>query len=117
MPPEVWKTRKVNDCNALYNENIVFRWTNGCILPFLKKRDLAKNYQGITFTSIAATLYNAVLFHHMEPEIEKILWKNQNGFRRNRSTTSQILTIHRRIGVRTKEPQGDSLVRRFLQGV
>ena len=30
----------------------------------------------------------------MEPKIEKILTKNQNGFRRNRSTL-QILTIHR----------------------
>ena len=30
-----------------------------------------------------------------EPKIEKILRKNQNGFRKNRSTTSQILTICR----------------------
>ena len=30
----------------------------------------------------------------MEPKIEKILRKNQNGFWRNWSTTSQILTLH-----------------------
>ena len=36
-------------------------------------------------------------------EIEKVLWKNQNGFQANRSTTSQILTIRRIIEeVRTK---------------
>ena len=39
---------------------------------------------------------------YIEPKIEKILRKNQNGFRRNRSTTSQILTICRILGVRAK---------------
>ena len=39
----------------------------------------------------------------MEPKIENILGKNQNGFLRNRSTTSQILTIRRILeGVRAK---------------
>ena len=67
----------------------------GCILPFPKKGDLrlAKNYWGITLTSIAAKIYNALLWNRIEPKINNILKKNQNGFRRNRSTTSQILTI------------------------
>ena len=56
---------------------------------------LAKNYRGITLTSIAAKIYNALLRNRIEPKIDNILRKNQNGFRRNRSTTSQILTIHR----------------------
>ena len=38
--------------------------------------------------------YNALLSNCMELKIEDILRKNQNGFRRNRST-SQILTIRR----------------------
>ena len=35
----------------------------GCILPFPKKGDLgsAKNYRGITLTSIAAKIYNILL--------------------------------------------------------
>ena len=68
----------------------------GCILPFPKKGDLglAKNYRGITLTSIAAKIYNALLRNCIEPKID-ILRKNQNGFRRNRSTTSQIFTIRR----------------------
>ena len=79
-------------CNTIYNQNIINRWTKGCILPFPKKGDLriAKNYQGITLTS---NIYNALLLNYIEPEIEKILRKNQNGFQRNQSTTSQILTI------------------------
>ena len=80
----------------------------GCILPFHKKGDLglAKNYRGITLTSIAAKIYNALLRNCIEPKIDNILRKNQNGFPRNRSTTSQILTIHRILeGVRAKNLQ------------
>ena len=65
--------------------------------PFLKRGGgdvgLAKNYRCITLTSIAAKIYNALLHNCIEPKIDNILRKNQNGFRRNRSTTSQILTI------------------------
>ena len=80
----------------------------GFILPFPKKDDLrlAKNYRGITLISIAAKIYNALLRNRREPKIENILRKNQNGFRRNRSTTSQILTIRKILeGVRAKNVQ------------
>ena len=112
IPPEVWKTRQFDDillrhCNAVYNQNPIDRWTKGCILPFPKKGDLglAKNYRGITLTSIAAKIYNALLRNRIEPKIDNILRKNQNGFRRNRSTTSQILTIRRILGVLAKNLQ------------
>ena len=102
IPPEVWKTRQFDDillrhCNAVYNQNPIDRWMKGCILPFPKKGDLglAKNYRGITLTSMAAKIYNALLRNRIEPKIDNILRKNQNGFQRNRSTTSQILTIRR----------------------
>ena len=95
IPPEVWKTRQFDDillrhCNTVYNQNPIDRWMKGCILPFPKKGDLglAKNYRGITLTSIAAKIYNALLRNRIEPKIDNILRKNQNGFRRNRSTTS-----------------------------
>ena len=73
--------------------------------PFPKKSNLglAKNYRGITLTSIAGKIYNTLLRNRIEPNIEKILRKNENGFRRNRSITSQILTIRRILeGVRAK---------------
>ena len=95
IPPEVWKTRQFDDIllrqyNAVYSQNRTERWMKGCILPFPKKGDLglAKNYGGITLTSIAAKIYNALLRNRIEPKIHNILRKNQNGFRRNRSTTS-----------------------------
>ena len=84
----------------------------GCILLFLKKGDLwlAKNYKVITLTSKAAKMYNALLRNRIEPKIEKILRKNQNGFRRNRSSTLQISTIRRILeGVRAKNLQATIL--------
>ena len=124
IPPEVWKTRQFDDillrhCNAVYNQNPIDRWTKGCILPFPKKGDLglAKNYRGITLTSIAAKIYNALLRNRIEPKIDNILRKNQNGFRRNRSTTSQILTIRRILeGVRAKNLQATLIFVDFTTG-
>ena len=50
-------------------------------------------------------IYNAMLLNHIEPEIEKILRKNQNAFRRNWPTTSHILTIYWILGVCAKNPE------------
>ena len=76
IPPEIWKTRKFDEillrhCNAVYNQNPVDRWMKGCIPPFTKMGDLglAKNYRGITLTSIAAKIYNAQLRNRIEPKI------------------------------------------------
>ena len=86
-----------SDTVTVYNQNPINRWMKVCILPFPKKGDfrLAKNYQGITITSIAAKIYNAQQWNWIEPKIDNILRKYQNGFRRNRSMTLQILTIRR----------------------
>ena len=123
IPPEVWKTRQFDDillrhCNAVYNQNPIDRWMKGCILPFPKKGDLglAKNYRGITLKSIAAKIYNALLRNRIEPKIDNILRKNQNGFRRNRSMISQILTIRRILeGVRAKNLQATLIFVHFTK--
>ena len=48
-------------------------------------------------------VYNALLRNRIELKTEKILRNKQNGFRRKRSTTSQILTIPRiLVSVRAK---------------
>ena len=67
----------------------------GWILQFPKKRDLKiiRKYSGKTLTAIAAKVYTARFLNLIQPEIEKILKKNLNGFRMNCSSTSQILTI------------------------
>ena len=104
IPPEVWKTRQFDDillrhCNAVYNQN-------------------QKNYRGITLISIAAKIYNALQCNRIEPKIDNILMKNQNVFRRNRSTTSQILTTRRILeDVRAKKPTGNNVICRLYHGL
>ena len=103
---------RVNGSCLMSNCLLIILVMKGCILPFPKKGDLglAKNYRGITLTSIAAKIYNALLRNRIEPKIDNILRKNQNDFRRNRSTTSQILTIRRILeGVRAKNLQSTIL--------
>ena len=94
---EIWWLPPLRYCNPVYKRNTSERWTKGYILTFPKKDDLriAENYRGIILTSIMAKIYNALLLNRIEPETEKILWKNQNVIRRNRSKTSQILSISR----------------------
>ena len=62
-----------------------------------KKGDLTipTNYRGITLLPIAAKIYNKLLLNRIVPEVDPLLRKNQNGFRRGRSTLSQILSIRR----------------------
>ena len=68
--------------------------SNFCFsLSSVADRGIAKNYRGITLTSIAANIYNIQLRNRIEPKVEKILRKNQNGFRRNQSTTSQCQSV------------------------
>ena len=89
----------------------------GCILPFPKKGDfrLAKNYRGITLTSIAAKIYNALLRNRINPKIDNILRKNQMA-PRYRSTTSQLLTIRRILeGVQAKNLQATILLVDFTK--
>ena len=68
--------------STVSKQNTIEKWTK-------KKGDIGimKN-RGITFTSIAAKIYNALLLKCINFEIEKILKKNQNYFQRNQSPTS-----------------------------
>ena len=101
-PPEVWKTRKFDDSllwfrKIFYKPNTTKKKTNDCTFSFPKNVNLGinKNYRGITITSIAAIFCNSMIYNRIKSEVEAILRKNQNGFTRNRSTSSQILTIRR----------------------
>ena len=112
IPAEVWKLPDfhqilLNLCNSVYNGDLIDRWTEGCILPFPKKGDLsiAKNYRGITLTAISAKIYNLLLLNRIRPEVGLglTLTLTLNGFRSNRSTSGQILTIRRMLeGVHAK---------------
>ena len=102
IPPEVWKTRRFNDISLNlaipYKTKVLFRsGLKDAYFPSQKKGDLslATNYRGITLTPIAAKIYNSMLLNRIQPEVEKVLRRNQNGFRKSRSTVGQILTVRR----------------------
>ena len=53
IPPKSMENKEIRYYDAVYNQNIIDRWTKGCILLFSLKGDLgiAKNYWGIILTS------------------------------------------------------------------
>ena len=80
--------------------------------PYLKG---AACFSFIFPSKTARDSVHTVFSHVLLCEIDNILRKNQNGFRRNRSTTSQILTIRRILeGVRAKNLQA---WKRYMQSV
>ena len=72
--------------SALQPEEITSKGTRvSCVCPNEKSLE----------TYSMHLVYNTLLLNRIRLEIEKNLRKNQNGFRGQRSTTSQILPIHR----------------------
>ena len=69
------------------------------IIPLPKKGDLSlpSNYRGITLSALPAKMYNSMLLNRISPHLDPILGRNQNGFRKGRSTTPQILALRRLI--------------------
>ena len=110
IPAEVWKMDCLREqllevCNKAYHGDVPAIWRKGAILPFPKKGDLGKtaNYRGITLSPVSAKIYNRMLLNRMRPQIDSKLRINQNGFRQNRSTVAQILTLRRLIeGIKAK---------------
>ena len=105
IPAIIWKDQHfhqllLNLCNHTFSTNVCPQiWLKSQIIPLPKKGDLSlvTNYRGISLMPIAAKLYNKMLLNRIVPHIEPLLRKNQNGFRRGRSTLSQILCLRRLI--------------------
>ena len=104
IPPEVWKIRTIDDIRLqlykdLYKQNTTEKRKKGSIPPSPRKQ-LRNLYEQQRTT---AKVYNVLFPNRIRPKVKEISRKNQNGFRRNRSTTFRILTIRRNIeGVRAK---------------
>ena len=65
------------------------------MVPIPKAGDLSKggNYHGIELGSIVLKTYNRMILNRIRPEIDGKLWINQNGFRKGRTTISQIIAL------------------------
>ncbi|XP_029633761.1 uncharacterized protein LOC115209477 [Octopus sinensis] len=79
----------------MYHQKRIEKWSKSCILLFPKKGDIgvSKTYRGIILTAKSAKVYNAMLLNPIRSEIKNVMRENQNGFRRNRPTFVQILTV------------------------
>ena len=58
------------------------------------------NYRGISLSCIVAKMYNRIIFNRLRGAIDPFLGDNQNGFRANRTTAAQILTLRQIIKVK-----------------
>ena len=76
-----WKTKKMD---TFLKRSIVLLYSLIMAIQHLESSRTTEAY-------LLAFLWFIML---IKPEIEKVLWKNQNGFWRKQSATSLILTIH-----------------------
>ena len=102
IPPDVLKLCDFDDiilsiANKLFEGDKPDQWSIGNLIPIPKSGNLSEyeNYRGIMLTAIAAKLTNKMILKRIQPEIDKRLRPNQNGFRPGRSTTAQILALRR----------------------
>ena len=102
IPAIIWKSPLFHDillefCNETKTGNKPKALSLSSILPIPKKGDLSlpTNYRGITLSVIASKLYNSMILSRISEYVDPILRRNQNGFRKGRSTIPQILALRR----------------------
>jgi hypothetical protein len=82
--------------NSVWNkEELPDQWKESIIVPVHKKGDKTdcNNYHGISLLSTSYNILSNILFSRLGPCIDEIIGDHQYGFRRNKSTTSQIFCI------------------------
>ena len=103
IPLEIWENPLFSDyllevCNIALSDHIKPKqWSQSAIKPIPKKSNvsLLKDHRGISLNTIAAKLYNKMLLNRIQPHIDPILSWSQCGFRKSRSTLSNILALRR----------------------
>ena len=103
IPPEVFKFCDFDEicldfCNkALLENDKPDLWSFLNIIPVPKSGDLTNtnNYRGISLICIIAKIYNRLILNRIRSVIDLKLRINQNGFRPERTTVAQILSLRR----------------------
>ena len=102
IPLEIWEDPVFSEyllelCNIGLTQHIKPKqWSQNAIKPIPKKTNAALNqHRGISLNSIAAKLYNKMLLKRIQPHVDPILSWTQAGFRKSRSTLSNILALRR----------------------
>jgi len=103
ISPEIMKRVDLDEITLkFYNDGVSGgdlpdQWKSSIIIPIPKKGDLTKtdSYRGISLTSIPGKTLNRMILNRIKPCLEKILRRQQNGFRPGRSCASHILALRR----------------------
>ena len=102
IPLEIWESPQFSSyllelCNiGLTNHIKPEQWSKSAIKPIPKKcNPCLSDHRGISLNTIAAKLYNKMLLNRIQPHIDPILSWTQGGFRKCRSTLSNILALRR----------------------
>ena len=83
-------------CNKIWQEErFPEDWRRSVIIPIFKKKDklVCDNYRGISLLCHAEKLMASILLQRIKPRTEEILSEAQAGFRSNRSTIDQLLSL------------------------
>ena len=125
IPQEVMKNCATDDimleiCNAaLTNNHSPSQWTLPQIITLPKKGDLSMpyNYRGIGLMCFVAKLFSMILLR-LRNALEPKLRCNQNEFRPERTTISQILALWLlKVEASTEQPVSCSHIHRFPEGI
>ena len=109
IPPAVVKQCDFDDIILSYANKLLIdkekpsQWSEIDITPIPKSGDLSDtgNYRGISLSAVIAKVVNKMILQRIQPKIDPLLRRNQNGFRPDRSTVAQILALRRLIeGIR-----------------
>ena len=102
IPLEIWEDPTflnylLDLCNIGLTEHVKpNQWSKSAIKPIPKKANAdLKQHRGISLNTIAAKLYNKMILNRIQPHIDPILSWSQAGFRKSRSTLSNILALRR----------------------
>ena len=102
IPLELWESPMFSSylldlCNIGLTKHIKpIQWSQSAIKPIPKKANAVLNqHRGISLNTIAAKLYNKMILNRIQPHIDPILNWTQCGFRKSRSTLSNILALRR----------------------
>ena len=102
IPLEIWESPQFSSylldlCNIGLTQHIKpEQWSKSAIKPIPKKTNPSlTDHRGISLNTIAAKLYNKMLLNRIQPYVDPILSWTQAGFRKSRSTLSNILALRR----------------------
>jgi hypothetical protein len=103
LNPELFKADPHTAAQALYplfkavweEEDLPLEWRKGTIIQVPKKGNLSdcNNWRGITLLSIPSKILCSIIVQRVAPALDRVLRKEQAGFRKGRGCTEQIFTL------------------------